>query len=74
MRGPILAAIVGLVFVVGYVVTSYTVVEIQCDGTVPAWMIPDDYDGSGCVQIRPWWEAWLPGNEDHSMVCLGLCL
>jgi hypothetical protein len=46
---------------------------IQCDGSVPAWMITDDYAGSGCVELKPAWQGWLPGT-DHTPVCLGLCL
>ena len=33
---------------------------------------PDDYAGSGCVEMPPWWEMVLPGH-DTTMVCLGLC-
>jgi hypothetical protein len=47
--------------------------EIQCDGTVPAWIVPDEYDGTGCVELRPAWEGLLPENSDDSDYCLGLC-
>jgi hypothetical protein len=46
-----------------------------CDGEVPEWMIPDDYNGEGCVEMQqnlvglaPWnWGKWR-------QVCLGMCL
>lgn len=52
---------------------GFGMTHIQCDGTVAAWMVPDDYDGGGCVEIRPAWEGFLPENSDHSDYCLGLC-
>ena len=48
---------------------------VQCDGSVPEWMIPSDYDNSGCVALRPFWEAYLPWNVGKTeMVCLGMCV
>lgn len=48
---------------------------VQCDGTVPLWMVPDDYDGGGCVALRPFWEAMLPWHwGEWREVCLGMCL
>lgn len=46
----------------------------QCDGFVPEWWVPDDYDGGGCVEVQPnliglgpWnWGKWRE-------VCIGLC-
>lgn len=61
-------------FVIGFVAfMSVGVSTGQCDGEVPAWMIPDDYNGSGCIELRPWWEGLLPWNSDHTPYCLGLC-
>jgi hypothetical protein len=46
----------------------------QCDGTVPRWMLPDDYDGGGCIEGRPPWEALLPWNlGEWEPYCLGMC-
>jgi hypothetical protein len=48
---------------------------VQCDGTVPLWMLPDDYDGGGCVALRPFWEGLLPWHwSGWREVCLGMCL
>ncbi|HEX5579481.1 MAG TPA: hypothetical protein VFY43_07440, partial [Candidatus Limnocylindria bacterium] len=46
--------------------------SIGCDGSVPRWMLPDDYDGGGCI---PWPENWATTQpwDDEEMVCLGLC-
>jgi hypothetical protein len=72
-------ALVILIVVAGIVVWGLAVIPglgityIQCDGTVPAWMVPDDYDGRGCVELRPSSEGLLPENSDHSDYCLGLC-
>lgn len=48
---------------------------IQCDGSVPRWMLPDDdRELGGCVPLRPAWEGWLPWNWGRQdLVCLGLC-
>jgi hypothetical protein len=54
------------------IATAVGVRTVMCDGTVPIWWIPDDYAGSGCVEMPPWWEMVLPGH-DTTMVCLGLC-
>jgi hypothetical protein len=46
----------------------------QCDGVVPKWMVPDDYDGGGCIEGRPQWEAVLPWNwGEWEPYCLGMC-
>ena len=42
---------------------------IQCDGGVPTWMLPDDYDG-GCVELLP---GPPPADWDGSWLCTGLC-
>lgn len=44
----------------------------QCDGSVPRWMLPADYNGSGCIELPENWEASLPWSRDD-LVCLGLC-
>ena len=45
----------------------------MCDGA-PEWMVPDDYAGGGCVAVRPFYEALLPGNwGEWRNVCLGMC-
>lgn len=43
-----------------------------CDGSVPRWMLPADYDGSGCIEIPDNWKASLPWARED-LVCLGLC-
>jgi hypothetical protein len=46
---------------------------IQCDGSVPAWMIEaQDYDGGGCAEVLPTSEA--PADADWSPYCLGYCI
>ena len=46
---------------------------LQCDGSVPRWMVPADYDGGGCMRLPTNWEATQPWNEED-LVCLGLCV
>jgi len=43
---------------------------IQCDGSVPTWMVPADYDNGGCVRIL---DGEPPADWDGSWICLGLC-
>ena len=45
---------------------------VQCDGNVPRWMLPFDYDGGGCIEIPDNWKASLPWAH-KDLVCLGLC-
>ena len=64
--------LLAVVFVVGYLANPFS--TIQCDGDVPEWMIPSDYDDGGCVELRPAWEANLPWNAGKTeLVCLGMC-
>jgi hypothetical protein len=45
---------------------------VQCDGTVPTWMIQaQDYNGGGCAEVLPTNAA--PPNADWTPYCLGLC-
>jgi hypothetical protein len=46
--------------------------QMGCDGSVPLWMMPDDYDGSGCIPYPRNWEETLPW-DDEPTYCLGLC-
>jgi hypothetical protein len=43
-----------------------------CDGSVPRWMLPADYHGSGCIPWPENWRATQPWAPDD-LVCLGLC-
>ena len=71
---PILAILVVLAGIGWYFVSTSVFGTIQCDGDVPRWMIPSDYDDSGCVPLRPAWEAMLPWNADRQdPVCIGMC-
>ena len=42
----------------------------QCDGSVPTWMITEENEGTGCVEILP---GPPPGDWDGSWICIGLC-
>jgi hypothetical protein len=75
-RAVLTAATVLVAFAIiataGYLVYPFR--TVQCDGSVPEWMIPSDYDGGGCVELRPAWEANLPWNAGKTeLVCLGMC-
>ena len=66
MTGVLVAAALG---VAGLFPTFGT---ISCDGSVPRWMLPSDYNGGGCIpwpenasRTQPW--------DGQDMVCLGLC-
>ena len=43
----------------------------QCDGSVPTWMITDENEGTGCVEILP---GPPPAEWDGAWICIGLCL
>lgn len=58
------------VVVVGLMFLNPLTQTVQCDGSVPTWMIPDDYDQSGCVRIL---EGAPPADWDGRWVCIGLC-
>ena len=44
---------------------------IQCDGSVPTWMISEENEGTGCVELLP---GPPPRDWDGSWICIGLCL
>jgi hypothetical protein len=46
--------------------------QVVCDAVVERWMIPEDYAGSGCVMLPPWWE-YLESGHDTERVCLSMC-
>jgi hypothetical protein len=72
-----IAVALGLLVIAGLFAASYIGLGrvAQCDGSVPKWMVPDDYDGGGCVELRPFWEGGLPWNiGDWEHYCLGMCL
>ena len=43
---------------------------IQCDGSVPTWMITEENEGTGCVELLP---GLPPPAWDGSWICIGLC-
>jgi hypothetical protein len=43
---------------------------IQCDGSVPTWMITPENEGTGCVELRG---GLPPSDWDGSWICIGLC-
>lgn len=70
----ILSGLVALVVVIlgNFFYESVAVKQFQCDGDVPEWMIPGDFDG-GCLEVRPSWEGILPWNAGRTdRVCIGL--
>jgi hypothetical protein len=69
---PYLSA-AAIVTVAMVIVGAFTGIHTgQCDGSVPRWMLPADYNGSGCIELPENWEASLPWSRDD-LVCLGLC-
>jgi hypothetical protein len=73
--GAILVATALVGFVALFAAGSVLPAVMQCDGSVPRWMLPPDYDNSGCVDLRPQWEASLPWNQGKAeLVCLGMCV
>jgi hypothetical protein len=70
--GPyVLAAVLAsAVLLVGGTMPGFA--SIGCDGSVPRWMLPDDYDGSGCIPWPENAEVTQPWDNEE-MVCLGLC-
>jgi len=72
LRGGVLAALVIGAFLVYSVTLAPS--AIMCDGSVPEWWIPDDYDNSGCVAVPPPWEFFYPWHwGEQPVYCLGLC-
>jgi hypothetical protein len=49
-----------------------SLVSVGCDGSVPRWALPDDYDGGGCIPMPENMAATQPWDHED-MVCLGLC-
>lgn len=43
---------------------------IQCDGSVPTWMITEENEGTGCVELL---RGLPPRDWDGSWICIGLC-
>lgn len=67
-------AFAGLVVVVASIIpTAMGAHQVMCDGVAEMWMIPEDYDGGGCIALPPWWEHLVPGH-DTRRVCLSMCL
>jgi hypothetical protein len=67
-----LAAVV-LVVAIGAVALFFlgpTVRTIQCDGSVPTWMITEENANTGCVELL---SGPPPDDWDGSWVCIGLC-
>jgi hypothetical protein len=52
---------------------SAQVVEVQCDGALPKWMLePQGYELGGCAVVYPSDEA--PSDADWTLYCLGVCM
>jgi hypothetical protein len=76
MKGVILAAVGVLVAVMVLTVGAWwsdeNLVTIQCDGSLPVWMLEaQNYDGGGCAEPLPFWQA--PPNADWTEHCMGMC-
>lgn len=75
----IVVAVIGVLIAAMLVLGSATggggATMSQCDGSVPRWMLPDDYRQlGGCVPLRPAREAWFPWNWGRQdLVCIGMC-
>lgn len=55
------------------VLMNRSVVHLECDGSLPRWMLEaQGYRGGGCAQVLPTSEA--PEGADWSRYCLGACL
>ena len=72
-RWAILLAITAAIAVGGSLLAPPT--GSMCDGSYPEWMIPDDYDGGGCLDVGPatFLGGLLPWNWGARVVCIGLC-
>lgn len=44
--------------------------QMQCDGSVPTWMITPENEDTGCVEILA---GPPPSSWDGSWICIGLC-
>src|SRR5574338_132306 len=71
LRIGALAVAAGGLLLVPSVFSAWPMASIGCDGSVPRWMLPADYDGSGCIEWPRNWEASQPW-DDEELVCLGL--
>jgi hypothetical protein len=73
MKGSVLPAVAILV-ALNFIAACdlYGPTTIQCDGSVPIWMIEaQDYDDSGCAEVLPSGQA--PPKADWTPYCLGMC-
>lgn len=76
-RNVAFVAFLGVAAVVAGVVLAMVLLRsplqmVQCDGSLPRWMIDaQDYNGGGCAEVLPTSEA--PANADWSPYCLGYC-
>ena len=44
---------------------------VQCDGSVPTWMVTDKNESTGCVELLT---GAPPSDWDGSWICIGMCL
>jgi hypothetical protein len=73
-RWLVAGVVIAALFFMATVSLGMTGSVMQCDGAVPEWMVPPGYDNSGCVTLRPAWEAFLPWNIGRNdWYCLGYC-
>lgn len=71
MRRWLPAVVIAVLLAGCYLFTSTH--TIQCDGTMPTWMIEaQDYDGGGCAEVLPSQAA--PPGADWTPYCLGYCI
>jgi hypothetical protein len=76
MKGLVAPVVAALTVLMGLSAAALWIGEssptIQCDGTVPVWMlVAQDYDGGGCAEILPSYRA--PPDADWTPYCIGLC-
>ena len=73
-KGEVLGSLVILAILGGLVflgVQPFSGINaIQCDGSVPTWMITEENEGTGCVEILP---GPPPPGWDGSWICIGGC-
>jgi hypothetical protein len=53
-------------------IDATTMRQIQCDGSLPRWMLyAQDYDGGGCAHVLP--SSQAAPNADWTLYCMGMC-
>ena len=71
---PGAVGLLSVLIVLVVMVTFYRDVThlVQCDGSLPVWMLErQDYDGGGCARGYPTHAA--PSDADWTQYCMALC-